>query len=258
MIELSSRQLAAHTHLLGDCEPGPAALAEHVLSTGNGRALADRADHPRTLALDCAGHVLLRGDPDALGPADLAPFAHRRVEAPARFLPALDVAFDRVVPSERMVYVRQQPAAAPRPPRGVTIRPLTSSDAPSLVRLPAESAWIHASWGGPSGLCRSGHAWGAFRQGRLLAIACTYFRGGAHEEIAVVAAPGRRHQRLALNCVLALDGDVAARGRTATLTCSRHDRPGRLLAWTAGFRLVREYVHYATGAYVAHGARVPV
>ncbi|MCT9088677.1 GNAT family N-acetyltransferase [Streptomyces sp. ASQP_92] len=257
MIELSPQQLAAHPHLLGDCEPGPATLAEHVLSTGNGRALADRAAHPRTLALDCARHVLLRGDPDVLGPADLAPFAHRRVEAPASFLAVLDVSFDQVVPTESMVYLQQQPAAAPGPPRGVTIRPLTSSDAPSLVGLPADSAWIHASWGGPSGLCRSGHAWGAFRQGRLLAIACTYFRGGAHEEIAVVAAPGRSHQRLAVNCVLALGRDVAARGRTACWTCSRHDRASRLLAWTAGFRLVREYVHYATGASVVRGARVP-
>ncbi|GHB61681.1 hypothetical protein GCM10010331_56970 [Streptomyces xanthochromogenes] len=257
MIELSLPQLTAHVARLNATEPGPSALAEHVLTTGNGHALADRATRPRALALDCARHVLLRGDPDALDPADLAPLAHRYIDAPAPFLPVLGAAFDHVVPRERLVYVRQQATTAPRPPRTVTIRPLTSSDAPALVVLPAESAWIHASWGGPSGLGRSGHAWGAFAQGRLLALACTYFRGGAYEDIAVLARPGRRHQRLALHCVLALSRDIATRGRGVSWTCSRHDRPSRLLAWTAGFRLAHEYVHYASGAAVAEGDRLP-
>ncbi|MFI5525753.1 hypothetical protein [Streptomyces platensis] len=30
-------------------------------------------------------------------------------------------------------------------------------------------------------------------------------------------------------------------------TCSRDNRPSRLVAWTAGFRLEHEYVHYLTG-----------
>ncbi|MFF3152009.1 GNAT family N-acetyltransferase [Streptomyces sp. NPDC057910] len=257
MIELALPQLASLVAQLDATEPGPSALAEHVLTTGNGHALADRAGRPRVLALDCARHVLLRGDPDSLEPGDLAPLAHRRIDAPASFLPFLADAFDQVVPRERMVYVRQQPAAPPRPPRTVTIRPLTSSDAPALAALPADSAWIHASWGGPSGLARSGHAWGAFRQERLLALACTYFRGAAYEDIAVFTAPGRRHQRLAPHCVLALSRDITARGRGVSWTCSRHDRPSRLLAWTAGFRLVREYVHYASGAAVTDGDRAP-
>ncbi|MFF3975459.1 GNAT family N-acetyltransferase [Streptomyces sp. NPDC001828] len=257
MIELPLPQLATHVSRLATDEPGPSALAEHVLTTGNGHALADRAVRPRALALDCARHVLLRGDPDALDAADLAPLAHRYVDAPAPFLPVLGAAFDQVVPRERMVYVQQRQVTPPRPPRTVTFRPLTSSDAPALISLPAESAWIHASWGGPSGLGRSGHAWGAFHQGRLLALACTYFRGAAYEDIAVLSAPGRRHQRLAPHCVLALSRDIATRGREASWTCSRHDRASRLLAWTAGFRLVRECVHYATGAPVADGGRVP-
>ncbi|MFD0369835.1 hypothetical protein [Streptomyces sp. NPDC127114] len=40
---------------------------------------------------------------------------------------------------------------------------------------------------------------------------------------------------------------LAARGRAATWSCSPDDRAGRLLAWTSGFRLVREYVHHTTG-----------
>ncbi|MFG3280951.1 GNAT family N-acetyltransferase [Streptomyces sp. NPDC048111] len=257
MIELSLPQLALLADWSDAFEPGPAALAEHVLSTGNGRVLADRVAGPRVFAVHCARHALLRGSPDALDPWDLAPLAHHRVDAPAAFLPALTAAFDEVVPSARMLYVQQQRTAAPRPPRGVTVRPLTSLDVPEVSRLPADSAWIHASWGGPSGLSRSGHAWGAFRQGRLLALACTYFRGDTCEHIAVVTGPGRRHQRLALACVLALSRDIATRGRTAAWNCARHDRQSRLTAWTAGFRLVREDVHYVTGAPAAQGVPLP-
>ncbi|MET8330931.1 hypothetical protein [Streptomyces sp. NPDC005181] len=48
-------------------------------------------------------------------------------------------------------------------------------------------------------------------------------------------------------CVTALIPDITARGHTPSWNCSVLNHAGRLLAWTAGFRLVREYVHYAAG-----------
>ncbi|MET7802597.1 hypothetical protein ABZS78_39705, partial [Streptomyces decoyicus] len=36
--------------------------------------------------------------------------------------------------------------------------------------------------------------------------------------------------------------DIAARGHTPSWTCSRDNRPSRLLAWTAGFRLLRPFL----------------
>ncbi len=48
--------------------------------------------------------------------------------------------------------------------------------------------------------------------------------------------------------------DIAARGHTASRPLPAN-RPGRLLAWTAGFRLEREYVHYVTGK--SRAARPP-
>ncbi|MFD4945149.1 GNAT family N-acetyltransferase [Streptomyces sp. NPDC058239] len=56
----------------------------------------------------------------------------------------------------------------------------------------------------------------------------------------------RRRRYLAHACVAGLCADIAARGRIASWSCSRGNRPSRLLAWTSGFRLEREYVHYAT------------
>ncbi|MFJ8311661.1 MULTISPECIES: GNAT family N-acetyltransferase [unclassified Streptomyces] len=252
LIELPSHQLPAHLRRFPRGTAGPTALAEHVLATRVGRLWADHPDHPRAVAVACAGHVLLSGDPGALDPASLAPLADRYVLTPDRFLPALGSAFDRVVPWERMVYVRREkPTSRPQPPRGVTVRRLVATDALALASLDANSAWIHASWGGAAGLAGSGHAWGAFHKDRLLAVACTYFLGSRYEDIAVVTLPEHRREQLALSCVLALCADVEARGNTPSWTCSRHHRASRLLAWTAGFRLQREYVHYATGDVAA-------
>ncbi|MEU2432075.1 GNAT family N-acetyltransferase [Streptomyces sp. NPDC007861] len=101
--------------------------------------------------------------------------------------------------------------------------------------------------GRPSALAASGLAVAAFHKGAILAVACTYFLGSAYEDIAVVTTPDHRRRHLALACVTRLRADIAARGRTASWACSRDNRPSRLPAWTAGFRLEYEYVHHAAG-----------
>ncbi|MFF1359809.1 GNAT family N-acetyltransferase [Streptomyces sp. NPDC058297] len=247
MIELDPRQLPPLTRWFPAGTPGPATIGEHVLTTGVGRWWADRADQPRIIAASCAGHVLLRGSPDAS--EDLASLADSHIDAPARFLPALGAAFDRLTPWERMVWTLQ---AEPQPcptPRGVTVRRLEPADTDALHALGPDSAWIHASWGGAAGLATSGHGWAAVdRGGQVLAIACTYFRGTRYEDVAVFTTPDHRRHRLALACVTALVPDITGRGHTPSWNCSVLNRASRLLAWTAGFRLVREYVHYAVGS----------
>ncbi|MFF0215377.1 GNAT family N-acetyltransferase [Streptomyces vinaceus] len=153
---------------------------------------------------------------------------------------------DRDAPAPR----RPQPLVShrlPRTPRGVTVRRLTPEDVPALADLRPESAWIHASWGGPGGLAASGHGWAAFAKGRILSVACAYFLGNTHEDVAVVTVPDRRREHLALACVAGLTADIRARGRVPSWCCSRDNRASRLLAWTTGFRLTRAYVHHATG-----------
>lgn len=251
MIKLPPRQLPTLARWFPAGSPGIAAMPEHAFATGVGTWWADRVLDPRVVAVSCAGHALLRGDPGAVDPAELAPLARGHVGATARFLPLLGAAFDRVVPVERMLYVHREPVAAPRPPWGVTVRRLVDADAGALAELTArvpDSAWVHASWGGAEGLAASGRGWAALdRHGLVAAVACGYFAGAAYEDVAVITAPERRRERLALACVTALCGDISARGRTASWSCARDNRPSRLLAWAAGFRLQREYVHYATG-----------
>ncbi|WP_329096927.1 GNAT family N-acetyltransferase [Streptomyces sp. NBC_01439] len=247
MIQLLPTRLPALARWFPGGAPGVAALPEHVLATGAGHWWADRAVDPRVMAVSSGDHVLLRGEPGVLSPEALAPFAGSYIEAPARFLPVLGGAFARVDPWERMVYVHQAPALPARPAPGITVRRLTPQDASALVALGSEAAWIHKTWGGPEQLAASGLGWGAFHRGRALSVACTYFLGSGYEDVAALADPGHRRQHLALACVTALCQDIAARGRTPSWTCSRDNRPSRLLAWSAGFRLTREYVHYATG-----------
>jgi GNAT superfamily N-acetyltransferase len=254
MIELVPDQLPPLTRWLPAGSPGPAVVGEHVLSTGIGHWWADRPVQPRAIAVSCAGFTVLRGTPDALTPEALAPLAHHYIDAPARFLPTLRAAFDRLTPWERMVWTLQaDPLPAPTP-RGVTVRRLGRGDAGALAALGPEAEWIHSPWGGPANLASSGHGWAAVdATGRLLTVACTHFRGTRYEDVAVLTRPEHRRHGLGLACVTALCADITARGHIPSWNCSVHNRASRLLAWTAGFRLVREYVHHAAGSPLAAG-----
>ncbi|MFF3904514.1 GNAT family N-acetyltransferase [Streptomyces sp. NPDC001848] len=198
---------------------------------------------------------MLRGSPEKLTPDLLAPLAGNRVEAPARFLPALGAAFDRLTPWERMIWTLQ---AAPQPagiPRAMTVRRLERTDADAVRVLGTDASWLSAGWGGPRGLAASGHAWAAVdRTARIQAVACTYFRGTHYGDVAVHTASGRTRHHLALARVNALGVDIGARGHLPSWNCSVHNRASRLLAWNAGFRLVRQYVHYAVGSRWGAGA----
>ncbi|MFD4370921.1 GNAT family N-acetyltransferase [Streptomyces sp. NPDC058486] len=255
MIPHPSHQPPASARAFPAGAPGTAALAEHVLATGHGQWWTDRSDRPRVVAVSCGDHALLAGDPTAVTPAELAPLARHYIDTPARFLPSLGAAFEQLVPWERMLYVHREEAAAPRVPRGVTVRRLVPGDAPALAALDPSMAWIHGTWDGSAALAASGVAWGAFRRDRVLAVACTRFLGSRYEDVACATAPEERRRHLALACVTGLTADIAARGHRASWTCSRHNRASRLLAWTAGFRLAHEYVHHAAGA-VSHASRL--
>ncbi|MFB7280490.1 GNAT family N-acetyltransferase [Streptomyces hydrogenans] len=236
--------------------PGTATLAEHVLATGHGTWWTDRPVRPRVIAVTSGRHALLAGDPTALAPSDLAPLAGHRVEASTRFLPVLASAFALLHPWDRMLYLQRTDPSAARVPRGTTVRRLRPEDGPSLAAAGLALGWTFATWGGPEGLARSGHGWAAFRKDRALAVACSRFTGSRYEDVACATDPTERRQHLALACLAGLTADIAGRGRTATWSCSRENRASRLLAWTAGFRLHREYVHHTTGPVIVSGTSI--
>ncbi|MEU1819342.1 GNAT family N-acetyltransferase [Streptomyces roseifaciens] len=237
--------------------PGLGAMPDHVRFTGTGRCWADRPSAPRAAVVSCAGYTLMGGDPWAVPPGALAPLAYGYFAVPDRFLPLLGEAFERIVPWERMLWVRDNDVPASRPVTGtsITVRRLTGADAAAVRGLGPDLSWIAGTWAGAHGLAASSYSWGAFRDGRLLSLACTYFRGSLYEDIAVATRPEERGRGLATACVRRLCADITTRGTLPTWTCSRHNEPSRRLAATLGFRLHREYVHYAVGASAARTGR---
>lgn len=149
MINLPSHRLPALVRWFPTGAPGSGALTEHVLITEAGRWWVDRVIQRRAIAVECGDHVLLRGEPGALTPGELAAFADHSVEGPGRFLPLIGAAFQRVVPWQRVVYVKRSPVPAAGPPRGVTVRRMNARDTPALTTLPPATSWIHRTWAVP-------------------------------------------------------------------------------------------------------------
>ncbi|WEO93183.1 hypothetical protein A6P39_003450 [Streptomyces sp. FXJ1.172] len=122
MIQISPPDPRALARWIPTGSPGFATIGEHVLATGIGRWWGDRPVQPSAVAHKCAGHAVLRGTPQELTPDLLAPPAGNRVQAPARFLPALGAAFDRLTPWERMIRPlrRRQPSGEQAQPQRLT------------------------------------------------------------------------------------------------------------------------------------------
>ncbi|WP_432093239.1 GNAT family N-acetyltransferase [Streptomyces sp. bgisy100] len=260
MIELSPAQAARAVASTGSFvpePPGPAALAPHIIVRGGaGRWWADRLATPRALAVRSADHCLLRGDPRVFDPLLLAPLDGTYVDAPDRFLPLLGAAFRRLTPWERMVYVLSETSPElselPVPPSGLTVRRLGPADSSAILGAGSDLDWIAAPWGSAHRLLAGGHAWGAFDAGRrLLALAATYFLGSRYADLGVATLQSHRRLGLARACVAGLCRDLGARGLTPTWTAGRSNTASRGLAWTSGFRLHRELVHYYVDTPVA-------
>lgn len=205
----------------------------------------------------CGNHLLFRGNARAFQPEEVAQFTGMFVFAEAGFLPLLGSTFERVVPWERLVFVRSgPPICVVRSPAGVRPRRLERADHAHLEA--SEFAWLGHTWGGALRLAESGRAWGAFRDGRLVSVACTRFVGAVYESVTAATLAGHRGLGLASLCLDALGADVAARGRTATWICARDNSAARALALRAGFRPEREYVEYKAGRVrPCHGSPSP-
>jgi len=229
-------------------QPGPDAILGHVLATGHGRCWVDDAARPRTVLAETGGNYLLTGDPDVVDPAALRPLVTGFVAAPARFVPLLHATFSQVTRWERVVYVapHRPPASAPVPQHGV-VRRLAPADTGALRALHPGVAWIAKTWGGPAGLAASGHGWGAFDGGDLVAVACTFFVGARHHELGVATDPDHRGRGLATTCAAQALWQAVSAGRIASWSTSPDNRASRRVAEKLGFTLIRHDALYAIG-----------
>jgi predicted GNAT family acetyltransferase len=85
----------------------------------------------------------------------------------------------------------------------------------------------------------SGRAWGAFVEGRLAALAGTFFAGRHYEDLGVVCEEGYRKRGLSTACTAALCRAILADGRYPSWTTSTDNRPSIRVAQKVGFQALR-------------------
>lgn len=229
--------------------PGPDAILAHVAGTGHGRAWVDRWPDPAAVLVETGGNYLLVGRPSAVSPGTLRPLVHGYLAASPDFDDVLEAAFPDRARWDRIVYRFPAGATVPAEPAGAT-RILRPADLPAVEALSTEAGWVSKTWSGPAGLVASGHAYGAFVDGRLAAVTCTFFRGARHADAGVVTEPALRRRGLGLAAARAWCAGAVAAGFVPTWTTSTDNAASRRIAERLGLTLVRQDVLHAIGVEI--------
>lgn len=245
MMPLTPAQMALLQPWFLPERPGPL-VGAHVIATGCGACWADRWPAPRAVLVETGGNYSLAGDAQALSPEQLQSRIKGFLDADAAFAPLIQAAFPTVQIWPRVVLAEPDGEAKIAPGAG-SLRRLIAADAAHLADLEPSSAWISKTWGGPQGLASSGYAWGAFVDGHLAAVACTFFLGRSYEEIGVVTLPAFRRLGLSAACTAALCRDIRARGRLPSWTTSPDNLGSLGVARKLGFKVQRHDVSYVVG-----------
>jgi RimJ/RimL family protein N-acetyltransferase len=255
MIRLTPDQVAGLADWFLPERPGPL-VGSHLVLTGHGAAWADRWPAPRALLVEAAGNYSMAGDPGALRAADLPPLAGF-IEAPGPFVPLLRAACGDLVAWGRVISELPGTAALDlarfAAPADALVRRLAAADEAHLAGLGPATNWVSKTWGGPSGLAASGHAWGAFVGERLASVAGTFFAGAQYEDVGVVTEPGFRGRGLNTACAAALCRDVRVRGHMPSWTTSADNPASLRVAEKLGFVRHRTDRLFVTGVEVPKG-----
>ncbi|MBV9169720.1 MAG: GNAT family N-acetyltransferase [Chloroflexi bacterium] len=219
--------------------PGPL-TGMHVLQTSQGSLRVDRWPAPRACVVETGGNVGLGGDPEALSVHDVRAAVSGFVEPSRRFEGLLGEAFPNAVRWPRVILRHSGAVVQQEARRAATVRLLQAEDAAAIRRLERELAWISVTWGGPDGLARSGYAWGAFVDGSLASVACSFFVGEEYEDIGVVTSNEYRGTGLAPVCAARLATDVIGRRRSPSWSTSPDNVQSLRVAEKLGFVVDRE------------------
>jgi predicted GNAT family acetyltransferase len=168
------------------------------------------------------------------------------VETSADFVPLLKAAFPEMKEWKRVI-LEQRASPSLVAPIASLVRRLESSDAYHLWSLSPEIEWIGGTWGGMSGLAASGFAWGAFVEGQLASVACSFFVGETYEDIGIVTEPKFRGLGLSTACAGALCGDIQARRHRPCWSTSPDNTASLRVSEKLGFVVQRYDLLYAVG-----------
>jgi RimJ/RimL family protein N-acetyltransferase len=246
MIEISRAQLEMLASWFRPEAAGPSTIAAHFLRTGIGRAWTDDWPNVKTVIVETAHNLLLAGDPAALTPMAVTQNVAGFIAAPEDFVPVLETAFPTLVKWPRRIAML--PNAPIEPLRvGAELRRFRPEDCDDLQMLSAESIWVSQTWGGAPPLAQSGYGWGAWVNGVLASVACTFFLGDEYEEIGVVTEPAYRGRGLSTACTYELCLDIIARGRTPSWSTSTDNHSSWRVAQKLGFVHQRDDWLYIAG-----------
>jgi ribosomal protein S18 acetylase RimI-like enzyme len=255
MIQLTPDQVPAIRDRFVPDQPGPL-VGLHLLQTGNGTCFVDTWPNPRAVLVDCARNYSLTGDPEALQPNDLKDRVSGFLDTSERFLPLLRAAFPDMIVWDRVIFALETPPRYTLPP-GHPVRRLTPADTDHLHYLSEEVIWVGKTWGGPSALAASGTAWGAFAEGRLVSVACTFFVGDRYEDIGIATEPEFRGLGLGGACAGAVCTAIQARGRRPSWSTSTDNAASIRVAEKLGFELQRRDHLYVIGIPVPEPSHRP-
>jgi RimJ/RimL family protein N-acetyltransferase len=251
LIEISRAQLEMLTSWFLPEAPGPL-VAAHVIRTGFGHAWVDRWPDVRTVIAETNYNYIMVGDPTALDRNVLAKTIAGFVAAPPSFVPLLESAFPNLLKWPRIIGLLPGVPVEPsvNAALNIEVRRLSRADAEDLEMLSAESIWVVQTWGGGKALAQSGYGWGAWVDGTLASVACTFFLGNDFEDIGVVTEVPYRGNGLSTKCVYELCRDIMARGRRPTWATSTDNIGSWRVAEKLGFVKVRDDWLYVVGREV--------
>lgn len=252
MISLTREQINALRNWFQPERPGPL-IGPHVIHTGHGACLVDRWPAPQVVLVETAANYALLGNAQVITAADFPSHLQGFVAAGADFIPLLRAAFPDLETWPRIIF-SQREAPSTMPAAGSVVRRLAPSDVPLLQAMTPESAWIYKTWGSAAGLAGSGYGWGAFVNGELASVACTFFLGETYEEIGVATEPQHRGQGLSTACAGALCTDIHARGHRPSWTTSPDNVASIRVAQKLGFTFQRHDHLYVVGISIPRPA----
>lgn len=214
-------------------------VGRHVLNTGCGVLYTDRWPGPRLVYARAGNNLALAGDPGAVSAEALRTVIVPGVlDADRGFEGLLRSTVNDLKIWERVIY-RYQERRPPVDVDGFSFRRLAAADRKSLESLSPAIRWIWNTWENPARLAESGFAQGAWHNGRLVSVACSFFVGAGYEDVGVVTEPEYRGMGLSTVCVGHLSADILARGRLPGWSTSVGNTASQRVAEKSGFVLDR-------------------
>ena len=209
--------------------------AWHVLMTGKGAVFVDQWPEARAALVATGSNYALLGDPTAIRADELRQWVSGFLEAADAFTSRLRSLEPRPYEWPRVNLLQttvREPSTV-----GAEVRRLVLKDAPQVAALKVESNWIADTWGGAPGLAASGFAYGAFVDGHLASVACTFFVAERFEDIGVITETAFRGRGLSPACAAGLCADIRTRGRIPSWSTSPDNTASLRVAEKLGFTL---------------------